>query len=86
MTTAYMTASTLAAIASLSAATSADKFTPILSVIKVTLTPETVTVVATDRYIAARLTTPLGDVAHTVSDEGSTFYLNATDATMLAKI
>lgn len=86
MTTAYLPASTLAAIASLSAATSADKFTPILSVIKVTMTPETITAVATDRYIAARLTTPLGEVAHTVSDTGSTFYLNATDATMLAKL
>ena len=86
MTTAYLPASTLAAIASISAATSADKFTPILSVIKVTLTPETVTAVATDRYIAARLTTPLGDVVHTVSDTGSTFYLNAADATMLAKL
>lgn len=86
MTTAYLPASTLAAIASLSAATSADKFTPILSVIKVTLTPETVTAVATDRYIAARLTTPLGEVTHTVSDTGSTFYLNAADATMLSKL
>lgn len=86
MTTAYLPASTLAAIASLSGATSTDKITPILSVIKVTLTPETVTAVATDRYIAARLTTPLGDVAHTVSDTGSTFYLNAADATMLAKL
>ena len=86
MTTAYLLASTLTAIASLSGATSADKFTPILSVIKVTLTPETVTAVATDRYIAARLTTPLCDVAHTVSDTGSTFYLNAADATMLAKL
>lgn len=86
MTTAYLPASTLAAIASLSGATSADKFTPILSAIKVTVTPETVTAVATDRYIAARLTTPLGEVAHTVSDTGSTFYLNAADATMLAKL
>ena len=86
MTTAYLPASTLAAIASLSAATSADKFTPILTAIRVTVTPETVTAVATDRYIAARLTTPLGDVAHTVSDVGSTFYLNAADATMLAKL
>lgn len=86
MTTAYLPASTLTAIASLSGATSADKFTPILSVIKVTVTPETVTAVATDRYIAARLTTQLGDVTHTVSDEGSTFYLNAADATMLAKL
>mgnify|MGYP003462433776 FL=1 len=86
MTTAYLPASTLTAIASLSGATSTDKFSPILSVIKVTLTPETVTAVATDRYIAARLTTPLGDVAHTVSDAGSTFYLNAADATMLAKL
>ena len=86
MTTAYLPASTLAAIASLSGATSTDTFTPILSAIKVTVTPETVTAVATDRYIAARLTTPLGDVAHTVSDVGSTFYLNAADATMLAKL
>lgn len=86
MTTAYLPASTLTAIASLSGATSTDTFTPILSTIKVTLTPETVTAVATDRYIAARLTTPLGDVAHTVSDAGSTFYLNAADATMLAKL
>lgn len=86
MTTAYLPASTLAAIASLSAATSADKSTPILTAIRVTVTPETVTAVATDRYIAARLTTPLGEVAHTVSDAGSTFYLNATDATMLAKL
>lgn len=86
MTTAYVPASTLAAIASLSGATSADKFTPILSAIQVTVTPETVTAVATDRYIAARLTTPLEDVAHTVSDTGSTFYLNATDATMLSKL
>ena len=86
MTTAYLPDSTLAAIASLSGATSTDTFTPILSAIKVTVTPETVTAVATDRYIAARLTTPLGEVAHTVSDEGSTFYLNATDATMLAKL
>ena len=86
MTTAYLPASTLAAIASLSGATSADKFTPILTAIRVTVTPETVTAVATDRYIAARLTTPLGDVAHTVSDVGSTFYLNAADATMLAKL
>ena len=86
MTTAYLPASTLTAIASLSAATSTDKFTPILSVIKVTVTPETITAVATDRYIAARLTSPLGDVAHTVSDTGSTFYLNAADAIMLAKL
>ena len=86
MTTAYLPAPTLAAIASLSAATSADKFTPILTAIRVTVTPETVAAVATDRYIAARLTTPLGEVAHTVSDAGSTFYLNATDATMLAKL
>lgn len=86
MITAYLHASTLAAIASLSAATSTDTFTPILSAIKVTVTPETVTAVATDRYIAARLTTPLGDVVHTVSDTGSTFYLNAADATMLAKL
>lgn len=86
MTTAYLPASTLAAIASLSGATSADKFTPILTAIKVTLTPETVTAVATDRYIAARLATPLGDVVHTVSYAGSTFYLNAADATMLAKL
>lgn len=86
MITAYLPASTLTAIASLSGATSTDKFSPILSVIKVTLTPETVTAVATDRYIAARLTTPLGDVTHTVSDAGSTFYLNAADATMLAKL
>ena len=86
MTTAYLPASTLAAIASLSGATSTDTFTPILSAIKVTVTPETVTAIATDRYIAARLTTPLGDVTHTVSDTGSTFYLNATDATMLAKL
>lgn len=86
MTTAYLPASTLTAIASLSGATSSDKITPILSVIKISVTPETVTAVATDRYIAARLTTPLGDVAHTVSDTGSTFYLNATDAAMLAKL
>lgn len=86
MTTAYLPASTIAAIASLNAATSSDKITPILSVIKVTVTPETVTAIATDRYIAARLTTPLGDIAHTVSDTGGTFYLNATDATMLAKL
>ena len=86
MTTAYLPASTLAAIASLSAATSTDKFTPILSMIKVAITPETITAVATDRYIATRLTTPLGDVTHTVSDTGSTFYLNAADAIMLAKL
>ena len=86
MTTAYLLASTLTAIASLSGATSTDKFTPILTSIRVTVTPETVTAVATDRYIAARLTTPLCDVAHTVSDTGSTFYLNAADATMLAKL
>lgn len=86
MTTAYLPASTLAAIASLSAAASSDTTTPILSVIEVTVTPETVTAVATDRYIAARLTTPLGDVVHTVSDVGSTFYLNAADTTMLAKL
>ena len=86
MTTAYLLASTLTAIASLSGATSTDKFTPILTAISVTVTPETVTAVATDRYIAARLTTPLCDVAHTVSDAGSTFYLNAADATMLAKL
>lgn len=86
MTTAHLTASTIAAIASLAAATGTDKITPILSVIKITVTPETVTAVATDRYIAARLTTPLGDVAHTTTDTGSTFYLNAADATRLAKL
>lgn len=86
MVTAYLPASTITAIASLSAATSSDKITPVLSVIKVTVTPETVTAIATDRYIAARLTTPLGDVAHTVSDTGSTFYINAADATMLSKL
>lgn len=86
MTTAHLAASTIAAIASLAAATGTDKITPILSVIKITVTPETVTAVATDRYIAARLTTPLGDVAHTTTDTGSTFYLNAADATRLAKL
>lgn len=60
------------AIATLKNATPADKLTreqaPILTGINLTITPAEWTAHATDRYVAAELTAPLGDVAHTVPD------------------
>lgn len=85
MTTFYLSPAQLASLASLAAATSTDKNIPILSVIKITADPSTVKAVASDRYVAARLTFPLGETVHTLSEEGKTLLVSASDLAILAK-
>lgn len=85
MTTFYLSAPQLAALATLTHAGSKDTMTPILSAVNITATPATVTALASDRYIAARATFPLGDTAHTLPDDGVTLIVNGFDLTALAK-
>ncbi|KDA04630.1 hypothetical protein DC31_05940 [Microbacterium sp. CH12i] len=85
MTSFFLSPAQLSSVASLAAATSRDKAVPILSTVKITASPSTVQAVASDRYVAARLTFSLGDTAHTLPDEGATLLLSAADLAILAK-
>lgn len=85
MTTFFLSAAQLAALAALTHAGSKDKVTPILGAVQLTVTPATVTATATDRYMAAILTFPLGDTAHTLPDDGVTLTINGADLIALAK-
>lgn len=85
MTTFHLSAAHLSALAALTNAGSKDKVTPILGAVQITVTPATVTAHATDRYVAARLTFPLGDTAHTLPDDGVTLVIDGPDLVALAK-
>lgn len=85
MTTFFLSAAQLASLAALTGAGSKDKVTPILATVNLTVTPATVTAAATDRYIAALLTFPLGDTAHTLPDDGVTLTIENADLIVLAK-
>jgi hypothetical protein len=91
MTTFSLNANQIAAIASIGAAcnsTTDRKITPILGAIHVTVTPERVTAVATDRYIVTELSFPLGDTAHDLPTDGAVhaFQMTDRDWVALAKI
>ena len=85
MTTFHLSAKQLASLATLTHAGSKDKVTPILGAVQITVTPATVTAHATDRYIAAALTFPLGETAHTLPDDGVTLVIDGPDLIALAK-
>ena len=89
MTTFYLNAAQIAAIASLHAATPPAKSdrerTPILTAIHLHITPATVTATATDRYIVAEHSFPLGETAHTLPDDGVTLQIASTDWQTIAK-
>lgn len=86
MTTFYLSPAQLASVASVGAASSKDKAVPVLATVKLSATPATVTAFATDRYVAAQLSFPLGETAHTLPDEGAEILLSVADLTALAKI
>lgn len=85
MTTFYLSPAQLASVASVGAASSKDKAVPVLATVKLSATPATVTAFATDRYVAAQLSFPLGETAHTLPDEGAELLLSVADLTALAK-
>lgn len=86
MPTFYLSAVQLAALSAFTVAGSKDKVTPVLTATQLHVTPTTVTALATDRYIAAELTFPLGDTVHTLSAEGSTLLIPNTTLVDLAKL
>ena len=89
MTTFYLNASQIAAIARLHAATPATKherdMTPVLTAVHLHVTPERITATATDRYIVAEHTFPLEDPTHTVPGDGAIVQLASTDWREIAK-
>lgn len=85
MTTFHLSAAHLSALAALTHAGSKDRVTPILGAVQITVTPATVTAHATDRYMAAVLTFPLGETAHTLPDDGVTLVIDGPDLIALAK-
>lgn len=85
MTTFYLSPAQLASLAALTNAGSKDTAAPILATVNITATPATVTARATDRYMAAILTFPLGDTAHTLTADGVTLTVNGADLIALAK-
>lgn len=85
MTTFYLSAPQLASLAALTNAGRKDAAVPILGTVNLTATPSEVTARATDRYMAAILTFPLGDTAHTLPDDGVTLTIEAADLIALAK-
>lgn len=85
MTTFYLSQPQILAIASLAVAGTRDPFTPILSAVQLTVTPSTVTAVATDRYMVAELTFPLGETAHTLPADGVTLVIDSVHLVSLSK-
>lgn len=85
MVTFFLSPAQISSVASLAAAASRDKLVPILGTVKITATPSTVTAIATDRYLAARLTFPLGDTAHTIPEDGVTLLMSVESLATLAK-
>lgn len=85
MVTFFLSPAQISSVASLAAAASRDKLVPILGTVKITATPATVTAIATDRHLAARLTFPLGDTAHTIPEDGVTLLMSVESLAALAK-
>ena len=90
MTTFTLSHAQIAAIASVGAATpvstSDRQITPILAAVQITVTPERVTAVATDRYIVTELSFPLGDTAHTLEpDSAHVIMLDSKDLASIVK-
>lgn len=85
MVTFFLSSAQIASVASLAAAASSEKLTPILSAVKISVTPSTVTAIASDRYVAARLTFPLGDTVHTIPEDGAIFLMSVEALAALAK-
>lgn len=89
MFTITLTPAQTAAIASLHAATPQAKtdrdVTPILTAIHVTVTGDTLTATATDRYMVVESAFPIGDGAATIGEERS-FMLNSKDWQSIAKL
>lgn len=85
LTTFSLTNAQLIAIASLVNAGTRDPYPPILGGIQLTVTPSTVTATATDRYVAAELSFPLGETEHTIPDEGVSIVIDSPNLVALAK-
>lgn len=85
MTTFNLTNAQLIAIASLANAGTRDSYTPILGGIQLTVTPSKVTATATDRYVVAELSFPLGKTEHTIPDEGIGIVIDSPNLVALAK-
>lgn len=91
MTTFHLDANQIAAIASLHAATPPARtdrdMTPIIAAIMVTVTPATVSAIATDRYMVAALDFPLGETAHTIAAKSPlSFLIPSTEWQRIAKL
>ena len=85
MTTFYLSQPQILAVASLAVAGTRDPIPLILNGIQLTVTPSTVTAVATDRYMVAELTFPLGETAHTLPADGVTLVFDSVHLVSMAK-
>ena len=85
MTTFYLSQPQIRAVASLAVAGTRNPITPILGAIQLTVTPSTVTAVATDRYMIAELTFPLGETVHTLPADGVTLVIDSVHLVSLSK-
>lgn len=85
MTTFYLSQPQILAVASLAVAGTREPFTPILGAIQLTVTPSTVTAVATDRYMIAELTFPLGETVHTLPADGVTLLIDSVHLVSMSK-
>lgn len=89
MTTFPLSLNAIESLATLFHATPAKRFarevSPVLTGISLTVTPAGWTARATDRFSAAEISAPLGNVAHTIPPEGIELLLDSDDVVALAK-